>query len=100
MSKSTTIRVVIFKDGEHWVAQCLEYDIAAQATDLDTLRSRLLVAVEAEAQASREFTGAEFGGIGEAPQAYRDLWNKASRFRNESALQRDGGYTVDLRLAA
>ncbi len=69
-----TIRVIIFKDGDLWVAQCLEYDIAAQAGDLDTLRSRLLVTVRAEAEAGVEYNGEAFKGIGPAPRHFHEMW--------------------------
>ncbi len=36
--ESDGIRAVIFQDGDLWVAQCLEYDIGAQAFDVDTVR--------------------------------------------------------------
>lgn len=97
----TSIRVIIFNDGRHWIAQCLEYDIAAQADDLDTVRSRLLVAVEAEAETSLELMGERFKGIAPAPRAYQEMWErKASRFRNTSSVHGDGGVTVELALAA
>ena len=47
MSAADPIRVLLSKEGEYWVAQCLEYDIGAQARDLDQLRKRLLVAFQA-----------------------------------------------------
>ena len=31
------LRVVVFQEEGAWVAQCLEYDIGAQAPDLNTL---------------------------------------------------------------
>lgn len=42
-AKSTTprslrLRVILKKDGEWWVARCLEHDIAVQARDLDQLQ--------------------------------------------------------------
>ena len=32
------IRVLLFREDDVWVAQCVEYDIGAQASDLPTLR--------------------------------------------------------------
>ena len=34
MSTKTPIHVLIAKEGDYWVAQCLEYDIGAQAREL------------------------------------------------------------------
>ena len=52
MPDHSHIRVLIRNHGDHWTAQCLEYDIGAQAGDLDELRVRLMVALEAERQES------------------------------------------------
>lgn len=48
MSTSQSVRVVVLNDGGQWGAQCLEHDICAMADNLDTLQSRLEVAIEAE----------------------------------------------------
>ena len=81
MSAADPIRVLLLKEGEHWVAQCLEYDIGAQARDLDQLRKRLLVALEAERDEDLRRHGEPFAGIGPAPQHYHDLWlHRAGEF--------------------
>lgn len=36
--RSIRLRVILKKDGEWWVARCLEHDIAVQARDLDQLQ--------------------------------------------------------------
>ena len=48
MLTSQPVRVIIFNDSGQWIAQCLEHDICAMADNLDTLQSRLEVAIEAE----------------------------------------------------
>ena len=42
------ISVVIFQDGNMWAAQCVEYDIGAQAESLEKLHECLSVVIEAE----------------------------------------------------
>lgn len=37
-ARSLRLRVILKKDGEWWVARCLEHDIAVQARDLDQLQ--------------------------------------------------------------
>jgi hypothetical protein len=64
MSAADPIRVLLSKEGEHWVAQCLEYDIGAQARDLGELRKRLLIAIRAERDESLRRHGKPFAGIG------------------------------------
>lgn len=72
------IRTVIFKDGELWVAQCLEYDIGVQAGDLNTLQSRLSAALMAEYTESVEANGAPFAGIEPAPEYFHNLWESST----------------------
>ena len=68
------IRVLILKDGDAWVAQCLEYDIGTQASDLNVLQERLHMVLEAELAESIKAHGQPFGGIPAAPQHFHDLW--------------------------
>jgi hypothetical protein len=73
------IRVVAFKDGDAWVAQCLEYDIGAQGTDLDDVFGRLLIAVQIDRETSVSIHGAPFAGINKAPQYFFDKWDQSSK---------------------
>ncbi len=80
MSKDETVRVLVSRDGDAWVAQCVDYDIGAQAKDLVTLRGRLEAVLRAELEESlrRSKTGTPFDGIPKAPPHYETLWNKTS----------------------
>ena len=73
------IRVVVFRDGDVWVAQCLEYDIGAQASDIDTLNERLKAVLKAELKESHERNGEPFAGIGPAPQRFQQMWEHRVR---------------------
>jgi hypothetical protein len=82
MSAADPIRVLLLKEGEHWVAQCLEYDIGAQARDLDQLSKWLLVALQAERDEGLRRHEKPFVGIGPAPPHYHDLWlRRAGEFK-------------------
>ena len=70
------IRAIIFKEGDVWVGQCLEYDIGAQAADLDTLDARLRAVTFAECEAGFDATGKPFGGIPKAPDFFWRLWDE------------------------
>ncbi len=61
------LRVLVHKDCDVWTAQCLEYDIGAQAPDLDTLKRRLDLTLRVELNQSLARTGRPFGGIEPAP---------------------------------
>jgi len=76
MAKLDELRVVVFQDGDLWVAQCLEYDIGAQGSTLPELRSRFEATLNAERAESVKAHGAAFAGIEAAPPMYEDMWNK------------------------
>ena len=78
MIASEQIRVVVFQEGDLWVAQCLEYDIGAQGADLDELQDRLMAVIDAERTESIERNGRAFAGIDPAPQHFQDMWGKQS----------------------
>ena len=73
------IRVIVFKDGDQWVAQCLEYDIGAQSSDLDALNERLFVVLKAELRESLEHGGKPFEGIEPAPKRFEMMWDRRVR---------------------
>jgi hypothetical protein len=55
---------------------------SAQARDLDQLRKRLLVAIQAERDESLRRHRKLFVGIGPAPQHHHDLWlRRAGEFK-------------------
>jgi hypothetical protein len=62
MPEPPQIRVIAFKDGDTWVAQCLEYDIAAIAADLHNLHTRLVIAINAEREESINRHSEPFAG--------------------------------------
>lgn len=75
--KADQFRVILFKEGDTWVAQGLEHDICVQAPTMGELYGRFDVAVRLEEN--------EPGGldrIGQAPKHFFDLWEKkAGNFR-------------------
>lgn len=75
------MRAVLFRDGDMWVAQCLEHDIGSQGNSLEEVITRLHVAINAERMESLERNKVEFAGIPAAPDRYHKLWHKqAGRF--------------------
>lgn len=67
-----SIRVVVVREGDLWVAQCLEYDICVQADDLKDISGRLDVALRLES----EVREGDLSQIGHAPQYFQDLWEQ------------------------
>lgn len=96
---SDPVRVVVFKDAGAWVAQCLEYDICAQASSIDALRDRLAATIELELEESLERTGTPFGGIDPAPQRFFQMWNSEGSQAQEPVRLQNGGPEVTIELA-
>ena len=96
----TAIRAIVFKEADMYVAQCLEYDIAAQAPDLQSLFPRLELTVEAE------FAMCEADGkparecIVPAPTYYHDLWKAKSASITPTNVAVPGGLHFEYALAA
>ena len=78
MAEEVGLRVVLFEDGGKWVAQCLEYDIGAQASDLRDLQTRFVLTLMADLQHSMETHGAAFAGIDPAPAYFHEMWDNRS----------------------
>ena len=99
---SNTIRVIVFQDDDMWVAQCLEYDIGAQAADVDTLNARLMVALRAEFKESMERHGKPFVGIDRAPERFQAMWERRARSFDVSPApwSRDKSLNLDFGLVA
>ncbi len=103
MSETRNIRVIAFREGDLWVAQCLEFDIGAQAANLEELHDRLMVAIKLERRESMERLGVPFAGIPEAPPHFHAMWERRSgRFHptHPTELQDGNAVTVELALAA
>jgi hypothetical protein len=87
------LRIVAFRDGDAWVAQCLEYDISAQAPDLQILVRRMNDVIEAEAAFTLEKRGERFAGIDPAPDFFEALFQNVHA---EASLKSE----MDFRIAA
>lgn len=103
MSEPDSIRVIAFQEGDAWVAQCIEYDIGAQAANLEELNERLMIAIKAEREESIRRCGAAFAGIPPAPPHFSRMWERRSgSFHPTRPTELRDGDTVkvDLALAA
>jgi hypothetical protein len=63
-----TLRVIVFREADQWLAQGLERDIAVQAENLRDIVNRLTLAVDAEIET------AAFATLAPAPKYFQDLW--------------------------
>src|SRR5574343_1253049 len=77
--KAMTIRVVVFREEELWVAHCVEYDIATQARSMPELRSRLEATLSAELAHSVKQGAEAFAGIPAAPAYIEEMWQRCEQ---------------------
>lgn len=77
MQNDPRIRILVFKDGDMFVAQCLEYDIAASAETLKDLRNDIIGTIECYRQESEARSGAAFQGLDPAPAEFHEMWGDA-----------------------
>ncbi len=90
------IRAVVFKEGDWWVAQCLEYDFAAVSKDLEELPGELEWAVTAQIEISLERGIQPFHGYSPAPRRFWEMFERAETRLEPSATNP----SIETRLAA
>jgi hypothetical protein len=71
---SKLIRFVIFREGDHWLGQCLEFDLGVQAKTLQEVHRRLPFVLECEMRESVSRYKLPFSGLDAAPTDFRRLW--------------------------
>ena len=73
-----TLKVLFIEEADGgWSAQCLDYDIAAQARRLSDLRYEFERVVMAQLTLSEAAGEQAFQGIGPAPQEYWEMYEAA-----------------------
>lgn len=71
------LRVIVLIEGEHYVAQCLDYDIAVQAHDAKTLLRLLTLNLVTRITRAKATGAAPFEGLKAAPARYWEIFDKA-----------------------
>jgi hypothetical protein len=69
------MRLLIFKEDEWWVAQCLEYDIAAQAKTLNDVQYEIQRVLVGRMFVASQFKIEPFEDVPPAPAWYKELLN-------------------------
>lgn len=64
------VRAVVFKSGDHWMVQCLEFDVAAQATSVKDVTYQFERAMVAHMVIARENNMEPFTNVPKAPKRY------------------------------
>lgn len=92
MSQEQFARVLVFKDGDSFIAQCLEYDICAHAKDEETLRKRFIALFNFERNLSIERAGTPFAGVPKAPDEFDEMWRACVHAENMDGI--DEGLSI------
>lgn len=77
MSKRIEVSVVAYQHGELWVAQCVEYDIAAFAKHIRDLPRAFERAVAANVCANVDLGRQALEGIPRAPAEFREMFERS-----------------------
>lgn len=72
------LRVLLIKEEEWWVAQCLEYDFAGQAKSIDEATYQLLNLIAGHIAIHEELGLDPFENVVEAPKPYWTRFEKAN----------------------
>lgn len=67
------MKVLVFKQGDWWVGQGLEYDIASQAKTYEGIVEEMKRQVTAHFAISRELMRQPFQGLSSAPEVFWKL---------------------------
>ena len=71
------ISVIAYQERRGWTAQCLEYDIAAQAKTFSDLRYEVDRVINSHIVVSEELGQEPFAGIGPAPRKFWEMYEDA-----------------------
>lgn len=77
------IRAVLLEEGGAWSAQCLDYDIAAQAETLLDLHDELARVLAAHIAASIELGREPFSSVKPAPRRFWELYESGLRMESK-----------------
>lgn len=77
MTRETVIRAVAYREGDAWIVQGIEYDIAAHAWDPADLPAAFMRAVIDNVVITESLGRAPLEGIKPAPRRFEEMFNAA-----------------------
>jgi hypothetical protein len=77
MPEVINLNVIAYQEGEWWCAQCLEYDLAAQARTLPDLHYEFEMIVHSHIAISLELGQEPFEGLKPAPQKFWEMYENS-----------------------
>ena len=76
MTQENYARIVLFKEGDTHIAQCLEFDIMAHGASEEIALKRFEAVFNFERNLSIERGRSPFANIPEAPKEFFEMWDK------------------------
>lgn len=80
MNSTESLRIVIFKEDGLYIAQCLDYDICAQAETITDLQSNMDHLIELELGEMKESNQE----LDPAPERFHNMWEENLRLSASS----------------
>ena len=79
-----SLRVVFVREGDYWIAQCLEYDIVAQSNSLNRLPSAFVLAFASHMAVRKALNQKPFEGVPSAPKKYFGIFERALKLHEDA----------------
>jgi hypothetical protein len=100
-----TIQAVVFQEGDWWIIQLLEYDLATQVRRLEDVPGEFRRLLLAQILANAECGVEPFHGFAKAPKRYWEMYERAGAFVASTLLagverELDNPPRIEARLAA
>ena len=83
VDKVSHLRAVLFEEGDAWSAQCLDYDVTAQAETLWELPAELARVLTIHVAASVQMKREPFAGLPTAPLRFWELYEGGNRYEGK-----------------
>jgi hypothetical protein len=81
------IRAVVFKEGDWWIIQLLEYDLATQVRRLEDVPDEFRHLLVAQMAANTAMGTEPFHGFSKAPKRYWEMYERARALVAPTSLE-------------
>lgn len=88
MPQTLVIKVIFMHEGRHWVAQGLEYDLAAQGRTVEETKRAFERTFTGRLLFDRERGRQPLSGLPKAPQKFWDIFTAVTRHKAELVAER------------
>lgn len=84
--KRSDIRAVVYKEGEWWIVQLLEYDLATQVRRFEDVPGEFRRLILAQILVNAECGVEPFHGFSKAPRRFWEMYERARALVNPTRL--------------